>query len=172
MTLVTHLRFAKSHGATEGARRATGVASCDLAGPRSLRAVLVLSDRSPIDANAQPLSPHVYCGNSIFIFSLRWHIESLSKDVQHQITPNVPHQVISTGGRLRQRVFGSLECFWKPNGVPTLIKHSQGRLSSKRAVPVTRIVFLLEYQRLFSQLFFSLHCDPVKKTISVAIIEL
>ena len=109
MTLVTHSQFAKSHGATKGARRATGVASCDLAGRRSPRAVLVLSDRSTIDANTQPLLLNVYRGNSVFICSLRGHLESLTKDIQHQITPDETHQVISAGGGLRQRAFGSLE---------------------------------------------------------------
>jgi hypothetical protein len=37
--------------------------------------------------------------------------------------------VISTGGGLRQRASGSLGRLWKPNDVPTLIKHSQGPLS-------------------------------------------
>jgi restriction endonuclease S subunit len=172
MTLVTHFKFAKSHGATEGARRATGVASCDLAGRRSLRAVLVLSDRSTIDANDQPLLPDVYRGNSVFIRGLRGHLESLTKDVQHQITPNEPHQVISAGGGLRQRVSGSLGRFWKPYGVPTLIQRSLRRPSSQLAVPVSSIVFLLEYQRLLSQLFFSLHRYSAKKALSIVIVKL
>jgi hypothetical protein len=33
-------------------------------------------------------------------------------------------------------------------------------------------MFLLEYQRLFSQVFFSLHRHPAKKTTSVVIVEL
>src|SRR2546422_1839568 len=172
MTSLTHSQFAKTREATEGARRATGVASCVLAGRRSRRAVLILSDRCTIDANPQLLLLNIYRGNCIFICGLRGHLELLTKDIQDQVTSDEPHQVIATGGRLRQRVFGSLDRFRKPDGVPTLIKRSLGRLSPKLAVPVTSIVFLLKYQRLFSQVFFSLHCHPAKKTTSVVIVKL
>ena len=172
MTSFTHSEFAKSHGATKGARRATEVAPCDLAGRRSPCSILVLSDRSTINANAQLLLPNVYGGNSIFICGLRRHLELLTKDIQQQVTPDESHQVISTVGRLRQRIFRSPDRFRKPDGVPTLIKRFQRSLSSELAVPVTRIVFLLEYQRLFSQVFFSLHCNPSKKATSVVIVKL
>src|SRR4029077_3689055 len=172
MTSVTHSQFGNSHGATKGARRATGVASCELAGWSSPRAILILSDRCSIDANDHLLCFNVYGCNSVFIRSLRGHFESLAKDVQHQITPDKPDQVIFPCGRLSQRVFGSLDQFRKPYAVPTLIKRSQRRLTSELGVPVTSIMFLLEYQRLRSQFFFSLHVHPAKKTPSVVIIEL
>ena len=167
MTLVTHSQFANSHGATEGARRATVVALCELAG-RSPGAVLILGDRCAIDANTQPLLLNVYRGNSVFICSLTRHLESLTKDIQHQITPYETHQVISAGSGLRERASWSLSRFGKSHGLATLIKRSLRRPPSQLAVPVSSIVFLLEYQRLLSQVLFSLHCHSTKKTASVS----
>src|SRR5262245_59780905 len=113
MTLVTHSQFANSHGATKGARRATRVASCELADRRSPRAVLIFSDGCTIDANTQLLLLNVYRSNSVFICSLKGHLESLTKDIQQQITADETHQVISAGGGLRQRPSGGLSRFRK-----------------------------------------------------------
>src|SRR6185503_5319031 len=172
MTWVTHSQFANSHGATEGARRATGVASCELAGRRSPRAVLKLSDRCSIDRNTQPLLLNVYRGNGVFICSLKGHLESLPKDIQQQITPDETHQVISTAGGLRQRPSGRLRRLGKAQALPTLIKRSLRRPSSQLTVPISSIVFLLEHQRFLSQVFFSLHCYSAKKATSVVIVKL
>jgi hypothetical protein len=111
-------------------------------------------------------------GNGVFICSLKGHLESLTKDIQHQITPDETHQVISAGGGLRERASGRLSRLGKAHGLATLIKGSLRRPPSQLAVPVSSIVFLLEYQRLLAQVFFSLHCHSAKKTTSVVIVKL
>jgi len=172
MTLIPHSRFADSDRATKGARRATEVVLSESADRRSSRAVVKLCDRSAIYVNIQLLLPNIYRCDGVFVRGLSRHLESLTKNIQDQIAPDKTYQVISTGGWFRQRAPWSFGRLWEPYYMPALIKNCLGRPASQFAVPVSSIVFLLEYQRLLTQIVFSLHCYSSEKSISILIVKL
>src|SRR3989442_3409629 len=75
--------------ATEGARRATGVALAH-ALARSPHRVVVLLNCPTVDLNLQLFQPHVDARHHVLVDGLRGQTVLLSKDVQPPITNAVP----------------------------------------------------------------------------------
>src|SRR2546426_626743 len=107
--------------ATEGARRATGVALAH-ALAWSPHRVVVLLNCPTVDLNLQLFQPHVDARHHVLVDGLRGQTVLLSKDVQPPITPDEAHQMIAALLGLGQRILRSFERPGETNSYVALLQ--------------------------------------------------
>src|SRR6266480_117972 len=157
--------------ATEGARRATGVALAH-ALARSPHRVVVLLNCPTVDLNLQLFQPHVDARHHVLVDGLRGQTVLLSKDVQPPITPDEAHQMIAALLGLGQRILRSFERPGETNSYVALLQGHLRRLPLQFAIAIARVVLVLEGPRLVVQIFFASYHHTPKKTVLIVVVEL
>src|SRR6267378_2071350 len=157
--------------ATEGARRATGVALAH-ALAWSPHRVVVLLNCPTVDLNLQLFQPHVDARHHVLVDGLRGQTVLLSKDVQPPITPDEAHQMIAALLGLGQRILRSFERPGETNSYVALLQGHLRRLPLQFAIAIARVVLVLEGPRLVVQIFFASYHHTPKKTVLIVVVEL
>src|SRR6266536_3513994 len=169
MTSVTATTM-RTTRATEGARRATGVALAHVL-TRSRQRVVVLLNRPAVDLNLQFFQPHVNARHHVLVDGLRGQTVLLSKDVQPPITPDEAHQMIATLLGLGQRILRCFERHGETNSYVALLQGHLRRLPLQFAIAIPRVVLMLEGPRLVMQIFFASYHLASKKTVLIMVVE-
>src|SRR6266478_8529661 len=133
--------------ATEGARRATGVALAH-ALAWSPHRVVVLLNCPTVDLNLQLFQPHVDARHHVLVDGLRRQTVLLSKDIQPPITPDEAHQMIAALLGLGQWILRSFKRHGETNSYVTLFQDHLRRLPLQFAIAIARVVLVLESPRL------------------------
>src|SRR5437879_2835786 len=161
----------KTARATEGARRATGVALAH-ALARSPHRVVVLLNRPTVDLNLQFFQSHVNARHHVLVDGLRRQTVLLSKDIQPPITPDEAHQMIAALLGLGQWILRSFKRHGETNSYLTLFQGHLRRLPLQFAIAIARVVLVLESPRLAMQIFFPSYQHAPKKTVLIVVVEL
>src|SRR5438552_6943247 len=155
----------------EGARRATEAVKV-VPDTNSSQVVIVLINNHVIQNNFELLLSYVDRCNHILVESFRRQPKLLAENVQHRLTTNESHHVITTALWLRQRMLRCARQFRKAKLVSGSCQSHLRRTALQLSVAISGVMLFFKGQRFPPQLIHTFHGNSSQEPTAVMVIEL